>query len=168
MDPATLALIIAAALAATGIKRAAKAPASAPEDVPVPEPTPEGFPPNIFTVGGLRPAVTHRAVGAERLVGTADSAEGPGRSKELGVEPASPGGVPGFGRATSALASGVPADFAGAPTAPGGAVSQSARGGPSMFQWITPLSGRYQGQPFLVQAGSSHPGTKPIGGPVAG
>jgi hypothetical protein len=174
VDPVTIALIGSALLAAVGIKRAAAPPRSGElpdEAAPEAQLQFSDLYARMFR-GNLPAPVTSATPKARGLQAAADARGDKGRLPgELGVEPASPGGLPaGLGRAAGAAASGIPADFAGAPTAPGGAVSASRRG-PQMFQWVTPLQGRYVGQSFLVPAGS-YPKTtstiKVLSGPVAG
>lgn len=153
MDPVTIALIAAAILAARGIKRGAAPPARRSSQGPeVAVPASFGFPAPAFG-GGLRPPVTHKAITGERVVEGSAEARGGDR---FGAEPASPGGLPpGLGRAETAIASGVPADFAGAPASGGGG---SAQARPGYFYYLPP-SGKWQGG--IVQGGPGGAGVAP-------
>jgi hypothetical protein len=117
MDPATIALVIAAALAAFGIKRdATRAPAPAPEPEPEPEPIfPGSFPPfALYSGRGLRPAVTEGGTMRARV-----AEEDRGDARDAGEEPPSvaPIGPAAESRGRAAMASGQAADVVGGASA---------------------------------------------------
>jgi len=141
MDPLTLALIVGGLFAATRIKRAST-PAPPQVNAPAPPfPSLGGIPPHAFA-GGLRPPVTHRAIGTERLAeGTRESeATEPEKEREIKV-------TLGTSKAQQAMASAAAADVVGAaPRAPGAS---------------PPIGGS-------TYVGASHPSTYPSFGLVQG
>jgi hypothetical protein len=130
MDPTTLALLIAAALAAFGIKRGARRP----PPVEPPALGPEAYQqvsvlPNRLDGGGLRPAVTEKDKGDE-----GDEGEGIGDLPGLTVVQ----GQRGLITAATAIRSGSRADTVGAASTQYGHGGSQLSGGGG---WIDPKSG---------------------------
>ena len=158
MDPVTIALVAAGLLAAYRIRRSSHPPTPEPEEVDEGEGAPPGYAIPAPTFGqGLPPAITAGRFSKERAALEAAGARTSGTDED---EPPELRAILPPQASAQAFESAAP-DVAG------------VRGerAPRMLQWVTPLTGRYVGQTFLVPAGQYGSGTssiKVLSPPVSG